>query len=98
MYRIVIISSFLLAVPSQARAECAAKPELRTYYKPDKLPDKVTTRCTVKNGKCVAVELKGWLYTPRPKVKPTGTVATTKPVLAVSDRPPLLVFNHGSEQ
>jgi pimeloyl-ACP methyl ester carboxylesterase len=95
-----ILALLVIALPSLAHADCPAKPELRSYYKPDKLPDKVTTRCDVKDGKCVAVDLKGWLYVPRGPIATPATVKATKPSvqLATSDRPPLLVFNHGSEE
>ena len=89
----------LFAVPKLVHAECPAKPELRSYYKPDKLPDKATTPCDAKDGKCVALDLKGWLYVPKGPIAKPAAVKATKPSvqLFASERPPLLVFNHGSE-
>jgi dienelactone hydrolase len=96
MHRI-LVCVLVLALPKLAHADCAASPELRTYYKPDKLPDKVSTRCDVKNGKCAALELKGWLYVPKPTVKKVEVTAS-RPILRMGDRPPLFIWNHGSEE
>lgn len=53
------------ASPALAGAEeCAAKPTLETYFAPKNLPDS-GTRCTMEHGKCVKIELRGYLYKPK---------------------------------
>ena len=90
----------LLAVSSVAFADDdKCTPELKTYYKPDKLPDKVTSRCEVKDGKCVSVELKGYLYLPpKPKLKKAAKMIAAGSASAKLVGAPLILFNHGSEK
>lgn len=67
MRSILIATAVMITVcPALAAAshECAAKPTLKTYFAPKNLPDS-GTRCTMDKGKCVKIELRGYLYKPK---------------------------------
>ena len=66
MRNLLVAAVVLLAgYPAVAGAEeCAAKPTLETYFAPTNLPDH-GTRCTLEHGKCVKIELRGYLYKPK---------------------------------
>jgi dienelactone hydrolase len=66
MRNMLIAAAISIAVSPALAADdgCAAKPKLVTYFAPTKLPDS-GTRCTMAKGKCVEIELRGYLYTPK---------------------------------
>jgi dienelactone hydrolase len=72
-----------VAYALSARADCPKKYTVETYFQRKDLPDKPNSRCDVKNGKCVKIQLTGRLYRPDPSTKGPH---------------PILIMNHGSGQ
>jgi dienelactone hydrolase len=71
----------LAALP--ARADDCPPGDVVTYYQPATLPATLDTRCQLEGGKCVKLEMKGFLYYP--------------PASARRKAPyPIIIYNHGS--
>jgi dienelactone hydrolase len=81
LLRVVLV--VLSGLPLAARADDCPAAQLVTYYRPDALPGGLDTRCQLDQGKCVKLEMKGYLFAPPPTAK---------------RRPPypIIIFNHGS--
>jgi predicted peptidase len=78
----LVVALVSVAGESAARADCPKAAEQVTYYKPASLP-KSDTRCQYgPKGKCLKIELKGWLYRPDKIDSDAGA--------------PLILFAHGS--
>ncbi len=90
-FRCAVVVTLCLASGRIARADdpdkktaCAGMDisySIKPYYAPKELPAKPTTRCDIKDGKCSAIRLVGYLYD-NPKGKPPY---------------PVVILNHGSE-